>query len=239
MEKIHVVGLMVEKYIGTTCEGFNCDFEYVSEEMERYHLMLRCGNTRYKLSLENEYGECGSGWCPASWGRMTLMPVDHFGPFTHRPKNGNLVLDGCAIKYKNGIWTIEQESEHENYYFYSEEDIACNVFSYSEYGCDGYYPDGGVSVNMELFQPLKRAMHHRPVYIFKGNSGLGKSSLAMMCQGVEVFETDSVQDDVLPDNITASIVVLGNRHHFTVEQVKANLFGNPKVILVNFSEDVD
>ena len=80
-------------------------------------------------------------------------------------------------------------------------------------------------------------MEKRPVWIFSGVSGAGKSTIATMIResGLEVYETDSC--DELPEVITASVVVLGNRNRFLIGDLKDRLFGDPKVILVNFREN--
>ena len=233
-ENIKVIGLAVEKYVGEDVSGHNCHFEYTPAEMEKYHLFVTAPlpygrrKARYVITVWTDYGECGSGWCTASFGHMEVKRVDHFGPFTHRPKQP-LYLDG-AIECTNGEYTFVTE-EYDEYDDYS---ICTDVFKYSPDGGDAYYPCGGTYVNLDLFEELPRAMSARPVWIVKGESGLGKSTLGeSMAKSQTVFETDSV--DELPDTITASVVVLGNRSGFTVDDVKSRLFGTPKVILVDFT----
>ena len=76
-------------------------------------------------------------------------------------------------------------------------------------------------------------MSERPVWIFEGSSGLGKSSLAAM-SGEKVFETDSVKK--LPEQIWADIVVIGNKRGFSVETIKQCLPRGTRPIVVHFSE---
>ena len=76
-------------------------------------------------------------------------------------------------------------------------------------------------------------MSERPVWIFKGLSGLGKSSLAAE-SGKKVFETDSVEK--LPNKIWADVVVIGNKHNFSLKAIKQRLPNGTKPILVHFSE---
>ena len=79
-------------------------------------------------------------------------------------------------------------------------------------------------------------MKKRPVWIFKGCSGLGKTSLAIQLENEDVYDTDI--SSKLPECITESIVVLGNKYGHTLEDIKTRLFGNPEIILVDFSKEV-
>lgn len=49
---------------------------------------------------------------------------------------------------------------------------------------------------------------------------------------MEVYETDSNEN--LPPSITASIVVLGNKHNHSIEDIKTKLFGEVEVQIVEF-----
>lgn len=211
---MRIVGLRVEKYIGTNITGHNCAFEYFDEEMERYVVcLLSDDNKSYELSLYNSFGQCGSGWCTASFGHADLVQVPQFSGFTHLPKS-NLSIP---------ISVEELGSE----YFYSD------IFSCDAYGGDEYYPSGSVYVNLDLFTPNARAKDKRPVWIFYGYSALGKSYLAGKIN-MTVYETDS--NSQLPDTIKEDIVVLGNKYQFTVEDIVERLFGDPEVILVSFNK---
>lgn len=212
-----VIGLLVEKYIGNVVYGHNCNFETVQEELEKFHIFCREEETGdlYKVSLWETYGECGSGWTTATYGNYTITKVEHIEPFTHRPIDSD-------IRFKIGYASDRA---------YQSEDVGNGVFFCSEDGGDPYYPSGGVNVNMELFKPLARAMEKRPVYVFYGGSGLGKSTLAGKT-GCSVFETDAV--DILPDEITADIVVVGNRSGFSLEDVVGRIPEDARVIKVNF-----
>lgn len=90
----------------------------------------------------------------------------------------------------------------------------------------------GNTVNMELFKETIRAKNLRPVWIFKGKSNSGKSFLASKLNDLEVYETDS--NDNLPTSITASIVVLGNKYNYSIDDIKSKLFGEVEVQIVEF-----
>jgi len=234
---IYVVGLLVEKYVDQSVSGHNCSFDYENEVFERYILMLKKDWLKFEITLSNKEGECGSGWCCASWGEMDLKQVAQFRPFNYVPKE-TLILKGADIRYERDDYEVVGNSViGEDYDYYGDDVIKTNVFTYNECGYDPYYPSGGVSVNMDLFKPLKRGFEKRPVWIFAGGSGLGKSTLAMHAfrEGAYVFETDSA--DELPEVITADIIVLGNRSGFTLEDVKARVFGDAEIIVVDFRKE--
>lgn len=216
--KFTIIGLNVIKYVGEVCGGHNCHFVYEPDELEKYVLFLRNEvGSFYELSLEESYGECGSGWTTASWGHAQLERVYHIGPFGYKPKQ---------------IYTFELEEKNGKF---DTEEYVGNVFSFSYDGGDKWYPSGWANVDLDKFEKLPRCMDSRPVWIFKGGSGLGKTSIAyaLMKDDFDIFETDSC--DALPDVITADVVVVGNRKQYSIDDIKERLFGEPKVIIVNFN----
>ena len=224
---VKIVGLLVKKIINDYCEGHNCDFTYEKIEDEEYVLMCediyhideygKEYHNKYEITLRSEYGECGSGWTTASYGFADIEPVDNFRPWNYKPKQ-QIILENISIKEMNSP------------------DFSCEYFQWSYDGGDRYYPTGYVEVNMTYFEELPRNMKKRPVWIFKGYSGLGKTSLAIQLENEDVYDTDI--SSKLPECITESIVVLGNKYGHTLEDIKTRLFGNPEIILVDFSKEV-
>ena len=224
---LKIVGLLVKKIVNDYCEGHNCDFTYEKIEDEEYVLMCediyhideygKEYHNKYEITLRSEYGECGSGWTTASYGFADIEPVDNFRPWNYKPKQ-QIILENISIKEMNSP------------------DVSCEYFQWSYDGGDRYYPTGYVEVNMTYFEELPRNMKKRPVWIFKGYSGLGKTSLAIQLENEDVYDTDI--SSKLPECITESIVVLGNKYGHTLEDIKTRLFGNPEIILVDFSKEV-
>lgn len=216
--KLRVLGLTVMKFVGEMTTGHNCDFTQEPQEQEKY--ILHCINDdhtciSFDITLEECYGECGSGWCTASWGYMTMKNTTNSAkmPWTHKIKE-KVIIDMNK----------------------DDEEISNIVFKYSECGGDEYYPTGYVDINMELFEELPRAKKERPVYIFVGPSGIGKSTLGyFLSDDLEIFETDSI--DELPNLITADVVIVGNRKEFEINDIIDRLFNNPEVIIVDFRKE--
>lgn len=207
-----IIGLRIEKYIDKEISGHNCDFEYKDAEFEKH---IICGvledNRKVEIELSHSEGECGSGWTTASWGNIKVTEVKKFNGYTFIPKE---------------ILTIEDIEPN------FDGDISNNVFSVDCDGGDNYYPSGSYNVNMELFKETIRNKNLRPVWIFKGKSNSGKSFLASKLNELDVYETDS--NEALPESIVASVIVLGNKYHFNLEDVKSKIFGEAEIQVVDF-----
>lgn len=208
-----IIGLRIEKYIDKEVSGHNCDFEYKDAEFEKH---IICGvlsdNRKVEIELSRSEGECGSGWSTASWGNIKVTEVKKFNGYTHIPKE-LLNIDDIQPNFDG--------------------DTSNDVFSVDCDGGDNYYPSGGYDVKMELFKETERAKNLRPVWIFKGKSNSGKSFLASKLTELEVYETDS--NEVLPDSIVASVIVLGNKYDFTIDAIKEKLFGEVEINIVDFN----
>ena len=220
--KLRVVGLTVEKFVNWDCTGHNCEFEYNDILDEKYviHCVRVNGRTgkedgHVDILLNTTYGECGSGYCTASWGNMKIVNRPERMPWTHRATCNTLYVD-------------------ESIYDPDIDEFHCDVFTY--YGCGGdeYYPSGYVNVDMSLFEELPRHNGKRKVYIFSGESGIGKSSLACHAASPDfrVYETDSNPE--LPETIIADIVVIGNKYKFDIDDITDRLFEEPEVVFVDF-----
>lgn len=209
-----VIGLRIEKYIGQEVSGHNCSFEYSDCEKER-HIILAIleDGSKVEITLYQEEGECYSGWTTASWGMFDMKKVENFSGYTHK----------CL--YAENVDDLIEKVES----------YSCPLFNFSYDGGDSYYPSGYYDVDMEFFKENGRAKELRPTYIFKGNSGIGKSFLAnkISQSGSIVFETDSV--DSLPQNIMADVVVLGNKRDFSMQEISKRIF-NSEIIIVSFEK---
>lgn len=170
-----------------------------------------------------------------------MRHVYHIKPFTHIPKDKNLYLKDIYLCYredcKYDLVTSLDAKEGLIASADEDDDVEINneIFYWSYCGGDCYYPIGHVKVNLELFDKLPRAMDKRPVYIVYGKSGMGKSSIFNELKHNSLYsfyETDS--NETLPEVITQDIIILGNKYNFSIDDVKAHLFGKPEIHLIKF-----
>lgn len=207
-----IVGLRIEKYIDTEVSGHNCDFEYKDAEFEKH---IICGvithNRKIEIELSCSEGECGSGWTIASWGHIKVKEVPKFGGYSYVPIKP-LTIDDIEPGFKG--------------------DISNDLFSVDYDGGDSYYPSGSYSIKMELFKKNGREKLLRPVWIFKGPSNSGKSFLSSQMHEVDVYETD--KSETLPEKIIETIIVLGNKYDFKIEDIKERIFGEVEIVIVEF-----
>ena len=212
MKEFLVLGLRDEIYKGKQVDGHNCDFEYTDVDKVCHVILLKTPyGEKYELSLWDEEGECGSGWCTASFGYCELKEVTNFAGKTHKIiSEQKVVFDESALDIKTG------------------------VFTYSDCGEDHYYPCGGVWVNYGLFEKIEnRGFDKRPVLVFYGDSNSMKSHVAALT-GKSVYETDyELSKGKLPSEIIEDIVVIGNKYKVDLNDIKSRLV-NCEVIEVNF-----
>ena len=209
-----IIGIRIEKYIDKKVSGHNCDFQYNDAEFTKHIICaVHSDNRKLEIELSRFEGECGSGWCTASFANINITEVERFGGYSHIPKN---------------ILYIDDLEPGFSY------DTSNEVFNISQYGYDDYYPSGSYYVNMNLFNETSRNMNLRPVWIFKGGSNYGKSFIASKLKDIDVYETDS--NDILPDSITSTVIILGNKYTFAIEDITEKLFGDVDVHIVDFTK---
>lgn len=217
MQSFRVVGVREELFVDSICTG---DYEYEDAVSKKHFVLLtNVHGAKFEAKLSYESGMCGSGYTTASWGHFNLTQVSEFVGITHRPMYKN------SEKY---LIDLEFPTKH----FGSDCEITNAIFWVCYDGVDGYYPSGGYSINLELFLPIDgRYKTKRPVWIFYGDSAMGKSYISALT-GKTKYETDKSEN--LPKSITADIVVIGNKYKFTIEQISEKLFGDCEIIPVKF-----
>ena len=110
-----------------------------------------------------------------------------------------------------------------------------------ENGGDDYYPNGFYTVNMDLFRKNIRAKDKRPVWIFKGDSGAGKSFIGNALSNADsnvpfvTFETDMYKE--LPEKfpLKVNVIIMGNKYKHSLDDVKARIHFDHELTVVNFS----
>ena len=215
-------------------EDEDMEFNPVYESRPIYTIFAKPTDSKMNyilaIQLDEFHRPCGSGYCMSWYGYMAVNNVYNLldiGPLTHEPKRKTLFDalyddDGGIIN----LTGLDDDPEGwENF---------GGVFRYSYDGGDQYYPRGGVSVDETLFNPLQRYSGRRMVWIFVGESGTGKSTIAMQYP-YGVFETDAY--DKLPDQIYNNVVVVGNRNHYDVlADILPRIYqeDKPKMIITDF-----
>jgi hypothetical protein len=132
-----VCGMREELYIGQEVSGHNCDFEYTDAEMTRHVVLLKSvdDGTKVELTLQEDQGECGSGWSTATYGEFQWVVVEEFAGKTHIYTGNDIELTEDSMN------TGEDSINNEAFYF-------------SSYGGCHYYPSGGYSVDFDKFTPI-------------------------------------------------------------------------------------
>ncbi|MBQ8299158.1 MAG: hypothetical protein IJX99_04720 [Clostridia bacterium] len=97
--------------------------------------------------------------------------------------------------------------------------------------------DDKILINRALFIKTRRMMQNRPVWIFVGDSGLGKSYIAsFFADGTNYscFDTDLYQ--ILPDVIYDNIIVIGKKYSHSIQDIEKRIFGKHESIIVSFQK---
>ena len=147
-------------------------------------------------------------------GRVVWEWSDNKRPFSCRPKNGPII-----VKISEDL-----DSDHLEILVSGTGETVLLVSKEEMNLCE------------EMFEKTPRMMEKRPVWIFAGNSGLGKSTIGrfLELQGKVIYETDS--DHRLPNIIMADVIVVGNRNKsLTIDDICARLPDEVEPIFVEFS----
>lgn len=215
MIKLKVCGLKRHYYLSRNYD----DIRNRKSVKEIICLKTKSGE-KYELTLSTKVGDCPSGYTTATWASYKINKVIGFGPITHYIS----LPESTISKY------ISFELSDGNIIL--PERYKCPFFEYDLDGGDCWYPEGDISVNDCMFIPTGRGFDKRPVWLFRGNSGTGKSFIASKLEKMEVYETDS--SSKLPDRILADVIVLGNKYEYDIEEIQTRISG--KLVIVDFSQ---
>jgi hypothetical protein len=189
------------------------------QDCSRYDFCLLDENrNKYIVVAGNEYTDCSSGYCSATRGYcMEPKRVEQFGTLHYIPK-----------EWIDDQITIRRGKD--------EGDIASSdttFLDWSEDGGNSYYPSGYASLHISSFTKTSRHLGgQRVVYIFVGDSMLGKSHLAHSTN-LKVYECDI--SETLPELSEYDIIVIGGKYKFGIEQIKAKFIStNCRFTICNF-----
>lgn len=211
-----IIGYRKEFYIDEMIYGHNMNFEYKDEEFMRHIISaVLSDDTKVEISLSMSFDQCYSGWTTASFCSCNVKEVERFD-YTNRFMPTDLDIKDI------GIGNIEEYN-------------SC-VFSMSSDGYDEYYPSGYYEISEDMFKESKRTATKRKVWIFRGDSVLGKTYLSHRIDGKSVLETDAYTLDEFPEVIKEDIIVIGNKYDYSIKHISNKLFGNPEIIIVDFKK---
>lgn len=213
--------------------------DYVNEEIV-LSLKRKSSGDYYEIRCYEDGHDLGYDY--NTWGYAYMEKVDKIF-VTSKIKTPLNVMMSKEInnvnisKMKVNDCPIDLTNTTDDYYFEIK-----GIIEVDYDGNDDFYPRGYMKFNKDKFEePGVRQMTKRPVWIFRGDSGLGKSYITSIVERMgylSVFETDSIKGDELQDKIIADIIVIGNKHGFKTEYVKS-FVPNPdevEFIEVNFSK---
>lgn len=93
------------------------------------------------------------------------------------------------------------------------------------------------SIDSSFFnKATHRQKELQPIWIFRGDSFLGKSYLAtFIASDKTIYETDI--SNILPSKLNYDVIVLGNKYKFSKEDLEERISNDREIIYVNFSKD--
>jgi hypothetical protein len=208
-----LIGLRVNKI--TNKGNYDFDPEYNSDIITEYEFITKENGVFYSYKLAIENGLCYSGYTTAQWLHSKKSELYERGSIHYAPKDKNLKFD---IQRVEGYFKI-----YDNY--------------------DSYYPTAEIDINFENWIDTKRSKIKKPLYVFTGDSGLGKSFIANHTD-LKVFETDGVLSVYMeaPEFYKEyDIIVMGNKNGETLDDLVSYLESDKiteeiEIISVNFNE---
>ena len=209
---LEILGMNEFFYVSESVTGHNCDFEWhpvVTTMHEIYGVSKQ--KHYYSIRLSAEEGICSSGWTTDTVSSMEVSQILRLPSIGYTARQRGVSIEAPV----NGDTEVHND-----------------VFHYSAFGGDDYYPCGGYSIEMGIFAPTARKLSARPVWLLSGGSGLGKTFLASKLEGLMVYETDLCE--TLPEVITEDIIVVGNKYCHSVADIVSRIFGEHKLIAVDF-----
>lgn len=244
--KAYLRGLRVEKFINRICidtDSINGD-NYKDAFHER-HVLLFDIETRISngqivriqhntMTFWEEIAPCSSGWMTGTTIHCDLNPDSKFGGYTHSTTVSEIIFTRTKRIPTDLSEFALKDFCRESTSFQILNEKGDVILDFNRYGGDEYYPSGHYSINMDLFTPTPRARKKHPIYLFKGNSAIGKSYLAHELERSKIYETDS--SNTLPQKIICDVIVFGNRKKdFTIDEIAKRIPEEAELIVVDFS----
>lgn len=231
-----ILGARVEHKVDETFDDIDED---QTKEYDKVFIYLKHKMTIYRLeAFCQEFGEGSYGTCII---RKVSSQIIHEKTRNMLPTMDNKVeipfMLVCDLEEKReDEWVdVFDYIEQPDGYYDGKIFTLSDILTVSDVGGDQYYPNGHMEYDLDTkFSLPVREFSSVPVWIFKGDSGSGKTFLSTMLKPhMELFDTD--KHDTLPDEIVADIVVIGNKHGYEVKDIEDRLKFNHNTILVDFN----
>lgn len=196
--KLRVIGIREFHYMVEE-EDRNCELKNVQRTK---HIIgaISVNGDKFEIELSIKGGTCMSGWTTATTAYIKITKVKDFNGLNMFPTKNLEMDDISSVNFK-------EFPDYKN-----------NVFSYSKWGEDMYYPTGFYKINMKLFEKSPRHSERRKVYIFHGSVDVDRSIFAKNITDLSVYETDS--NEKLPKYISEDVVVIGSKYKFKPSTVR-------------------
>ena len=156
-------------------------------------------------------------------------------------KNYELIIKKKTSKQNEDIQILLKEVKMFNGISYLTKEKVLIEYSHDQNQFDNQLfkiDESGIQIKYDCLVPTNRIKIKRPVWIFVGKSALGKSYISsMLVNGSEhtKYETDSSPE--LPQEIWEDMIIVGNKHHFSLKEIKERICGEHETIVVNFEID--
>ena len=135
MSKLTIIGLNHYQYKGFVVNGHNNDFDYIPYTYTGHEFIAKNESGKYfSIKLFVTYGECGSGWCAASFGEVEITPIT------------SIMIDRIEY-FANSHLTIDEPKVCAK--------LDYDFCSVDPDGGDEYYPSGSYSVDESFFTSIK------------------------------------------------------------------------------------
>ena len=193
----YIVGLRINKIPNTFDPEFN-----EGSTINEYEFITKNYDTLVYTSRKYvlEHGMCGSGYCTAETLNEDVEVIKEVGSLHYTPK--------VPVHWEN------RTSSGGN-----------DFYELYENGCS-YYPAASININFSNWRSTKRGKEVKPLYVFCGESAIGKSYVGRHST-LKVLETDYLDVCIYsldPANyVDYEIVVLGNKRGVSVEDLKEYL----------------
>jgi len=211
MVEEYIVGLRINKIPNTYDKEYN-----EGDTIDEYEFITKNYETDVLTSrkIVLEESMCGSGYCSAEFLNENISTIKYMGSVHYTPRG-------------QVEWKDRTEYGGNNFYTLYE-------------GDDDYYPSAYLEIHFENWRETKRGKEVKPLYVFHGESAIGKSYVGNHST-LNVLDTDSLEACIYgleaKEYVKYDIVVLGNKLGTSIDELKTYLAEvEVEIVSVYFSQ---